>query len=74
MEHFGKYFGDMKNDADNEHGLYAIVLCEGCGPIQVDREGSCISEDCLCEGHKAPMEEWWDLREKNMKRQKEGKE
>jgi len=27
-----------------------IVLCEGCGPIQVDPEGRCVSSDCFC-GH-----------------------
>ena len=24
----------------------AIVICEGCGVIQVDQEGNCISTDC----------------------------
>jgi len=24
-----------------------VVLCEGCGPIQVDPEGNCVSKDCL---------------------------
>jgi hypothetical protein len=24
-----------------------VVLCEGCGPIQVDKDGNCVSEDCL---------------------------
>lgn len=27
--------------------LYPIVLCEGCGPIQVDHTGRCMSDDCL---------------------------
>jgi hypothetical protein len=22
------------------------VLCEGCGPIQVDNDGRCLSVDC----------------------------
>lgn len=30
---------------------YLTVLCEGCGPIQVDPEGRCVSEDCLEKGH-----------------------
>ena len=25
----------------------SVVLCEGCGPIQVDPEGRCVSSDCL---------------------------
>lgn len=27
-------------------GMAAVVLCEGCGPCQVDPQGRCISEDC----------------------------
>lgn len=27
-----------------------VVLCESCGPIQVDPEGWCVSADCLCQG------------------------
>jgi hypothetical protein len=26
--------------------MYPIVLCETCGPIQVDHEGHCVSTDC----------------------------
>ena len=42
---------DLKNlcsKEDNKKGLYsALVICEGCGPIQVDCNGKCISENCL---------------------------
>jgi len=31
--------------------LYTVVLCEGCGAIQVDEYGNCISRDCLENGH-----------------------
>jgi hypothetical protein len=31
---------------DWEKGLAAVVLCEGCGAIQVDPQGNCISADC----------------------------
>lgn len=31
-------------------GLACSVICEGCGPIQVDPDGNCVSSDCLCEG------------------------
>lgn len=30
----------------------SVVICEGCGPIQVDHEGSCVSEDCIGEHRK----------------------
>ena len=32
-------------------GEAVLVLCEGCGMIQVDPAGHCISNDCLEEGH-----------------------
>ena len=32
---------------DTAKGLYPVVLCEGCGPIQVDHTGKCISKDCF---------------------------
>jgi hypothetical protein len=37
---------------DEAYGWACLVLCEGCGPIQVDSKGNCISEDCLEKGHK----------------------
>lgn len=34
--------------ADSDAGyVSSVVICEGCGPIQVDHEGSCKSEDCI---------------------------
>lgn len=30
-----------------EKGLACVVLCEGCGAVQVDPDGYCISDDCL---------------------------
>ena len=48
IEHFGEDFGDLKGCTTKEDwakGLAAIVICEGCGIIQVDPEGSCISDD-----------------------------
>lgn len=56
-----KLFGaDMadKNDMagliteeDTKNGLVSsVVLCEGCGPIQVDHTGKCVSVGCY-EGH-----------------------
>lgn len=37
-------------------GLYAVVLCEDCGPIQVNANGDCISGDCFKPGHAASIE------------------
>lgn len=33
-----------------QNGLAVSDICEGCGYIQVDPEGNCVSEDCLCQG------------------------
>lgn len=35
------------HQADVDVGLYAIVLCEECGPTLVDVDGTCISYNCL---------------------------
>ena len=32
------------------HKRAALVLCEGCGPIQVDPEGNCVTPNCLRRG------------------------
>lgn len=37
---------------DTAKGLFAHVICEGCGWTQVDHEGNCIHDDCLMKGHK----------------------
>lgn len=42
---------------DTCKGLYAIVLCEGCGPCQVDHLGNCVSSDCH-EKHGGPPHDW----------------
>jgi hypothetical protein len=46
-----KDFEGLTPLASWEEGKAAAVLCEGCGPIQVDPQGSCCSEDCLKLGH-----------------------
>ncbi len=51
---FGEDFGDLAGITEEEpwrQGLACIVICEGCGPIQVDPLGNCVSEDCLKKGH-----------------------
>jgi len=53
-EHLG-FPNDLKGitkKEDYEKGLACVVICEGCGTIQVDPDGRCISEDCLERGHK----------------------
>jgi hypothetical protein len=55
IDMFGKDYGDLRGittSEDVEAGLYAVVICEGCGHIQVDVDGHCITGDCLRKGHK----------------------
>ena len=50
IELYGRDFGDLKgitSKKDWEQGKATVVLCEGCGIIQVDPDGRCISQDCL---------------------------
>lgn len=49
IEIFGDDFRDMANITtkdDIKKGLYANVLCEHCGPIQIDLDGQCITVGC----------------------------
>lgn len=43
----------LSTPEDTAKGLYPVVICEGCGAIQVDHTGRCVSTDCL-EGHNQP--------------------
>ena len=50
LDLFGEDFQDMYGLTSLQaftEGKAASVLCEGCGWIQVDPEGDCLSEDCL---------------------------
>ncbi len=50
FELFGDDFKELaglSTEEDTKNGLYPVVICEGCGYIQVDHEGKCVSEDCL---------------------------
>jgi len=56
---FGKDFGELAGQTTQENwdkGLAASDICEGCGPIQVDPEGNCVSNCCLGDmpGHNLP--------------------
>ena len=56
---FGQDFGDLRGltpIADWRQGKGALVLCEGCGVIQVDPNGHCVSHDCLEKGHKGRLD------------------
>lgn len=50
IETFGEDFGDLANITTKENelqGYYAVFICEGCGFIQVDHKGNCVTSDCL---------------------------
>lgn len=62
IEMFDKDTGDLagittkKNESS---GTAVIVICEGCGVIQVDHAGNCISAGCLRKdqpGHGLPYD------------------
>jgi len=47
LDIFGEDIGDLagiSTAADTEASLFPIVLCEGCGPVQVDHMGRRIHE------------------------------
>lgn len=50
---FGEDFKELANItqvAAWQEGKAVTVLCEGCGPVQVDPDGNCVSTDCLEQG------------------------
>ena len=53
IDHFKEDFGDLKGITKEEHWQKAMacqVICEGCGYIQVDPDGNCVSPDCVEKG------------------------
>lgn len=42
-------FEGMSSEKDTKQGFLNNVLCEGCGFIQVDHNGKCVSGSCLKE-------------------------
>jgi len=49
----GQDFGDLAGFTsvrDWEKGLAVIEICEGCGIINVDPLGNCVSQHCSCNG------------------------
>ena len=50
LDTFGKHGSDLSglNTLEEQSkGLYPVVICEGCGIIQVNHNGDCISPNCL---------------------------
>jgi len=47
---FGADYGDLANiitEEDAKAGYFSnVVICESCGPIQVNHLGECVSPDC----------------------------
>lgn len=60
IDHFGEDFKELAGltfESEWDNGQAAVVICEGCGEIQVDPNGNCVSNDCLHkgkEGHGLP--------------------
>lgn len=50
IEIFGedhRELAEITTEEQQAKGHYAVVICEGCGIIQVDKDGNCVSKDCL---------------------------
>lgn len=46
----GKDYGDLRGlskPEDTANGLFAPVICEGCGFVYVDHTGKCVGGDCM---------------------------
>mgnify|MGYP000408483168 CR=1 FL=1 len=51
IDMFGKDYRELATPvAPGEPDVICSTLCEGCGPILVNRDGECLSTDCLCRG------------------------
>lgn len=54
LDLFGEDYRELAGLATREaEDLHPVVICEGCGYIQVDNAGRCVSDDCLVD-HKPP--------------------
>lgn len=51
----------LTTQEDWEQGKAVGVICEGCGPIQVDPEGNCVSDDCMCQGEEGHGLSWLNV-------------
>ena len=60
IELFGvdhKDLAGLSSEEDTKEGLYCVVLCEGCGAIQVDHRGKCVTVGCLKQHNKGERDE-----------------
>lgn len=57
VDDFGELAGITSED-DWAQGVAQTVICEGCGPIQVDPKGNCVSKDCMCSGESGHGMPW----------------
>lgn len=53
-----KELAGITDPAEWQQGRAASALCEGCGPIQVDPDGNCVSADCMRQGHEGHGLPW----------------
>lgn len=37
----------LSTEKDTSEGMYAVAICEGCGPTMVDHTGKCVDDNCL---------------------------
>jgi hypothetical protein len=50
IDMFGEDFGDLAGittEEDTANNRFVLVICEGCGPTDVDHTGKCVSGNCL---------------------------
>ena len=43
---FGEDFKDLANLITKDYKI-ATVICEGCGVIEVNKEGECVTKNCF---------------------------
>lgn len=58
---FGEDFKELAGITQQEYwdkGQACTMICEGCGPIQVDPAGNCVSKDCMCQGEEGHALPW----------------
>lgn len=44
-DNFNEDFGDLRGLVEGED--LCVTLCEGCGICIVDKDGKCVSKDCM---------------------------
>ena len=54
---FTKDLAGLSKASDTAEGMYAQALCESCGHILVDHQGTCVMLDCPIHGENASLDE-----------------